>query len=1320
MLSLSGLWCYCFMPGRAPLLSLTPVLLLLLLSSASSFPESCSPRTQPCHILSRIGYSVRMGALLPSRQPARIQNALNRALASLRHQSAGSDTSSGATTTSSQSPPLLPYNLTLDMLARIPTGGDPESLSRSTCQDLVVRGVSAVLAFPRSKEELIQLEFLSSFLEIPFVSILEDTEPLKTKNQFHLQMSARVPPSSLGSLLLTVLKGGDERDRSGWGGAAVVCPGWEEGGDGVLSHLQMHSGSNWHLWDVIDLTHVTGDGERRGEASEETREDQREEEALRILSSRFLRSQSPISSVLLLGSDPECLSSVLRAAQRLSPTLPALQWIMGYPMSPDALHTLGGPLGLLAYGEVGRKPLSFYIRDALHLVSRAVTAATMVRPDLALIQSMVSCYDKLSRPDRPSSGPYLVRYLSNTSFTGATGLIQVEPNHSRVLSSQLFHVWSLKRGALGQPAWVTVGQWTRGTLELENGILGLVGGFGNSQGQGLGAGVRGGEGQAEGTVWGRWRPGLSVEGHRLRVVTLVEHPFVFTREVDEDGLCPAGQMCLDPRTNRSDVINNLFNQLHNPNATAADWDAPDLPEDVRKCCYGYCIDLLEKLAEDMGFTFDLYIVGDGKYGARSGAGRWTGLVGDLLNGTADMAVTSFSINSARSRVIDFTSPFYSTSLGILVRSKDTAAPIGAFMWPLHWSMWVGIFVTLHLTALFLTLYEWNSPFGMTPHGRNRMRVFSYSSALNLCYAILFGRTVATKTPKCWTGRFLMNLWAIFCLLVLSSYTANLAAVMVGEKTFEQVSGIHDDKLQHPSLGFHFGTVRESSAEDYMKKSFPEMHDYMRRFNQPTTPEGVHMLKTDPPLLDAFIMDKALLDYEVSIDAECKLLTVGKPFAIEGYGIGLPQGSPLTRNVSEFVSRYKSDGFMDMLHDKWYKVVPCGKRVFAVTETLQMGIQHFSGLFVLLCMGVGGALLTLAGEHTFYHLILPRMRRGNTLQYWLHTSQKIHRALHTTYEDVGKELTGFEEKPSSCISENCTLHRKQHQVPPPSPPTSLPASLTGIDTGASSSPSQDHKEKRVHFDLETLHSYRLRTHTASVRGRPGMVGRPGLGMGGFGLGSLTGFGSPGDISFHANGGPPSVLASTGLVLSPLGSRAAQTSLWEGELQELQAKIETYRTQLREALARRAEIQSSIERERSGFVRRDTSLERQRIQTINTDRSCSIQPTIPDRDRTGQLQTLNNQQAGRPNQSGASLDGRNSQLNNSLDRGRSNEVRTVNTLTGERTVQVRTSASLERIRGNQQGMVQSRNTSSLDRPKANLTRVLNAVDRTKTNPATVSQT
>lgn len=47
-----------------------------------------------------------------------------------------------------------------------------------------------------------------------------------------------------------------------------------------------------------------------------------------------------------------------------------------------------------------------------------------------------------------------------------------------------------------------------------------------------------------------------------------------------------------------------------------------------------------------------------------------------------------------------------------------------------------------------------------------------------------------------------------------------------------------------------------------------------------------LFRADPQKLDAFIMDKALLDYEVSIDADCKTLTVGKPFAIEGNALKL--------------------------------------------------------------------------------------------------------------------------------------------------------------------------------------------------------------------------------------------------------------------------------------------------------------------------------------------------------------------------------------------------------------------------------------------------
>ncbi|MCJ8742649.1 hypothetical protein PDJAM_G00084610 [Pangasius djambal] len=670
------------------------------------------------------------------------------------------------------------------------------------------------------------------------------------------------------------------------------------------------------------------------------------------------------STIVTFGCDIRDIKRIFITIAKLGLVLPHYHWIIGDSQNVEVLRTEGLPMGLMAHGRMRQPALDHYIQDSLEFIARAVGSAATVSPELALIPGITNCM--VIEDKNLTSGKYLSRFLANTSFDGLSGYIHVQDG-STIISESHHFIWNLQHDPLGNPAWTRLGSWKQGKVVLDYGVW---------------------PSKKRSHPGGDWRHSSKLH---LRVVTLVEHPFVFTREVDDDGQCPAGQLCLDPLTNDTALLDALFHGLQSGNST--------VPTELKKCCYGYCIDLLEKLAEDVGFDFDLYIVGDGKYGAYKN-GRWTGLVGDLLSGAAQMAVTSFSINSARSQVIDFTSPFFSTSLGILVRTRDTAAPIGAFMWPLHWSMWLGIFASLHVTAVFLTLYEWKSPFGMTPKGRNRDRVFSFSSALNVCYAILFGRTAAIKPPKCWTGRFLMNLWAIFCLFCLSTYTANLAAVMVGEKTYEQLSGIHDPKLHHPSQGFRFGTVRESSAEDYVKKSFPEMHEYMRRYNVPTTPDGIDHLKDDPQKLDAFIMDKALLDYEVSIDADCKTLTVGKPFAIEGklisYGIGLKQNSPLTSNISELVSQYKSDGFMDMLHDKWYKVVPCGKRSFAVTETLQMGIKHFSGLFVMLCIGVTLSLLTTIAEHVVHRWVIPKMQTKP--QYWLHTSQRLHRALNPNFNE----------------------------------------------------------------------------------------------------------------------------------------------------------------------------------------------------------------------------------------------------------------------------------------------------------------------------------
>ncbi|CAL9683643.1 unnamed protein product [Knipowitschia caucasica] len=1146
----------------------------LLLCALAYVPPRALSHPQPCQVLKRIGHTVRLGALhvqprlfapsVASEQwDDRQVKARASAPGSANLRTRGTSRNKNQARQREDNSPkenrvfsprdavllavealnqagILPYNLTMEMVLAVGSGlgelpafsfassdssaapdseEDPLSFVESVCHTVVVQGVLAMIAFPRNRDEFVKLEFVSSALQVPVVSVVQREFTRNSQNPLHFQVAMQTfeaPPSQLLYSLLTM--------NGWWDISILLCQDWN-----IRDFLLLiKNNTRFHVGTLVNLTSTslttplgfsspvasslssvpyfvssaTAAASFTSSTASPIKSDP-QQVIMKLLDG--LRETSTTTTVMTFGCDIREVRRIWTVAAKMM--LPDYHWVLGDSQNVAELRTEGLPLGLLAHGVMGSPSLDHYVQDSLEVVTRAIGSAAMQNPALALIPGTTNCMDVL-QASNGSAGQYLSRFISNATFEGQSGLVSKEPGTQNIHSEAHHYIWSLQLDPLGQPTWTRLGRWRRGRVLKDQGA------WPGHHGSGGG---------------GDWRRSTRLH---MRVVTLVEHPFVFTREVDADGHCPAGQLCLDPLTNESSVLEGLFLNLSGRNGS--------VPTELKKCCYGYCVDLLEKLAEDMGFTFDLYIVGDGKYGGFKN-GRWTGLVGDLLSGAAHLAVTSFSINSARSQVIDFTSPFFSTSLGILVRTRDTAAPIGAFMWPLHWSMWLGIFVSLHVTAVFLTLYEWHSPFGMTPRGRNRDKVFSFSSALNVCYAILFGRTVAIKTPKCWTGRLLMNLWAIFCLFCLSTYTANLAAVMVGEKTYEQLSGIHDPKLHHPSQGFRFATVRESSAEDYLKKSFPEMHEYMRRYNVPATPDGIHNLKADPQKLDAFIMDKALLDYEVSIDADCKTLTVGKPFAIEGYGIGLPQNSPLTSNISELVSQYKSDGFMDMLHDKWYKVVPCGKRSFAVTETLQMGIKHFSGLFVMLCVGVALSLITTLAEHIVFKLVIPRVKEPR-YKYWLHTSQRLHRALNSFTEDKLPTVAKPEKRcnegnnQSACWNATESSHcNRRRVVPELQNDLERPPSM---DLSASPSSPHPHSIPLLEKHLPIV---------TTSNGRSELLGRLTAGQGGT---------FPGITPAHCRG-----IVECGVGRNPLVQ----------ELSELESQIHLIKQQLQSAMRRKRELE-----------------------------------------------------------------------------------------------------------------------------------------------------
>ena len=67
---------------------------------------------------------------------------------------------------------------------------------------------------------------------------------------------------------------------------------------------------------------------------------------------------------------------------------------------------------------------------------------------------------------------------------------------------------------------------------------------------------------------------------------------------------------------------------------------------------GYCIEFLQKLAEKVGFEYEIVLSPDYQksgfeYGRKNPDGSWSGLIGDLHSGKTDIIVADLTMTSER-------------------------------------------------------------------------------------------------------------------------------------------------------------------------------------------------------------------------------------------------------------------------------------------------------------------------------------------------------------------------------------------------------------------------------------------------------------------------------------------------------------------------------------------------------------------------------------------------------------------------------------------------------------------------------------------------
>ena len=346
------------------------------------------------------------------------------------------------------------------------------------------------------------------------------------------------------------------------------------------------------------------------------------------------------------------------------------------------------------------------------------------------------------------------RYIKNTTYVGNN---VIKFDEDGVLENANYKIVNLVQEGKSRKRWRTAGYYTNGTTKLST------------------------------IIWpGGGIAGPIVSGERiLRVVTNIVEPFVMEQMATKNK-CETAIPCLCVQTKDKLVLDEIFRDF---SSGVYNESRPY----VVHCCQGYAIKLLERFALDMDFNFQLYITSDRRYGNLQN-GTWNGLVQDLKLGMAHMAVAALSITRSRSRVIDFTVPYFYSGFSILVSERKRSPRIYAFMEPFDSWVWISIAISATVVAVALSLLEWNSPFGLNPWGRKRKTNYTLGSGLNMVYAILFQHTIKTKSPKAWPSKWLQNYWAGASIFIYSSYTANLAAFLAGKNSGVIIDGIHDPKV----------------------------------------------------------------------------------------------------------------------------------------------------------------------------------------------------------------------------------------------------------------------------------------------------------------------------------------------------------------------------------------------------------------------------------------------------------------------------------------------------------------------------------------------
>uniref|UniRef100_A0A4W2IGI1 Glutamate receptor n=1 Tax=Bos indicus x Bos taurus TaxID=30522 RepID=A0A4W2IGI1_BOBOX len=390
---------------------------------------------------------------------------------------------------------------------------------------------------------------------------------------------------------------------------------------------------------------------------------------------------------------------------------------------------------------------------------------------------------------------------------------------------------------------------------------------------------------------------------------------------------------------------------------------------------------------------------------------------------ADLAVAPLTITYVREKVIDFSKPFMTLGISILYRKPNGTNPgVFSFLNPLSPDIWMyvllaclGVSCVLFVIARF-TPYEWYNPHPCNPDSDVVENNFTLLNSFWFGVGALMQQG-SELMPKALSTRIVGGIWWFFTLIIISSYTANLAAFLTVERMESPIDSA-DDLAKQTKI--EYGAVRDGSTMTFFKKSkistYEKMWAFMSSRQQTAlvknSDEGIHrVLTTDYALL----MESTSIEYVTQ--RNCNLTQIGGLIDSKGYGVGTPIGSPYRDKITIAILQLQEEGKLHMMKEKWWRGNGCPEE--DNKEASALGVENIGGIFIVLAAGLVLSVFVAIGEFIY------KSRKNNNIEQCL-SFNAIMEELGISLKNQKKLKKKSRTKGKSSFTSILTCHQRRTQ------------------------------------------------------------------------------------------------------------------------------------------------------------------------------------------------------------------------------------------------------------------------------------------------------